>query len=528
MVALVWLGLLGSRPLFNPDEGRYAEIPREMLAGGDWVIPHLNGLAYIEKPPLQYWATALSYAVLGVSNFSARLYTALSALGTVLLMAFLARRLWSVDAAWRAAAVLGGMMLFLILGQLLTLDMSLTFWMSLSLVGFVLGQTEEAHGSRWMLAAWMAAGMAVLSKGLVAAVLPGAVFILYSLAARDFSSWRRLQVLGGLPLFLAITVPWHWLAATRLDDFLQFFFVHEHFARYLTAVSDRQEPWWYFGAVFLAGTIPWTLSALRVVASGWRTEPTAKAFNVRLFLWIWVIFILVFFSLSDSKLIPYILPALPALALLIAAQPESMLRQDFLCTAVLTLVVGVGLGIASLYWPALVGASARSAVFLPLASPVREAALLLTVTGAFVLVAARRDLTRVGVFMGVGWCLSGLLLMRAAGLAAPIYSGVGLAAAFPADSGPVPLYSVATYDQSLIFYLRRTATLVRYRGELDYGLNRAPDREVEDLDRFIDLWSAQSQAFAVMENGMYDELNRRGVAMRVLGRNFGKVVVART
>jgi 4-amino-4-deoxy-L-arabinose transferase-like glycosyltransferase len=528
MVVLVWLGLLGSRPLFNPDEGRYAEIPREMLERGDWVIPHLNGLDYIEKPPLQYWATALSYSVFGVSNFSARLYTALCALGTVLLMAFLARRLWSVDAAWRTAAVLGGMMLFLILGQLLTLDMSLTFWMSLSLVGFVLGQTDEARGARWMLVAWVAAGMAVLSKGLVAALIPGAVFVLYSLAARDVSSWRRLQLLLGLPLFLAITVPWHWLAARRLDDFLQFFFVHEHFARYLTTVSDRQEPWWYFGAVLLAGTVPWTISALRVVVTGWRAVRTANAFNVRLFLWIWVIFIVVFFSLSDSKLIPYILPALPALALLIAAQPEPVLRRDFFSTAVLTLLVGVGLGIASLNWPALIGASARSAIFLSLASPVREVGLLLTVTGAFVLVAARRDFTRVGVFIGVGWCLSGLLLMRAAGAVAPIYSGVDLAAALPADSRQAPLYSVATYDQSLIFYLRRTATLVRYRGELDYGLNRSPDREIEDLDGFIGIWSAQAQAFAVMENGMYDELTRRGVAMRVLGRNFGKVVVART
>ena len=528
MVVLVWLGLLGSRPLFNPDEGRYAEIPREMLERGDWVIPHLNGLDYIEKPPLQYWATALSYSVFGVNNFSARLYTALCALGTVLLMAFLARRLWTVEAAWRTAAVLGGMMLFLILGQLLTLDMSLTFWMSLTLVGFVLGQTDEARGSRWMLTAWFAAGMAVLSKGLVAALIPGAVFVLYTLAARDFSSWRRLQWLRGLPLFLAITIPWHWLAARRLDDFLQFFFVHEHFARYLTTVSDRQEPWWYFGAVFLAGTVPWTMSALRVVATGWRSEPAASAFNVRLFLWIWVIFVVVFFSLSDSKLIPYILPALPALALLIATQPEAVLKNDFLWTAAVTLLVGVGLGVASLNWPALVGASARSAVFMPLVSSVREVALLLTVTGAFVLLRARRDFTRVGVFLGVGWCLSGLLLMRAAGAVAPIYSGVALAAALPADSRQAPLYSVATYDQSLMFYLQRTATLVRYRGELDYGLNRAPDREIADLDGFIGLWSAQSQAFAVMENGMYDELNRRGVAMRVLGRNFGKVVVART
>ena len=527
LVILVWLGFLGTRPLFNPDEGRYAEIPREMLAHGDWVIPHLNGLAYIEKPPLQYWGTALSYRVFGVSNFSARLYTALCALGTVLVVAFLAKRLWSIDAAWRAAAMLAGMMLFLILGQLLTLDMGLTFWMSCSLVGFVLGQTDPVKGSRWMLVAWVATALGVLSKGLVAAAIPACVLVLYSLAARDLAPWRRLQLLLGLPLFLAITIPWHWLAARRLDDFLQFFFVHEHFARYLTTVSDRVEPWWYFGVVFLAGTVPWTLSAVRVVATGWRAPRSPGEFNVKLFLWIWVVFIGVFFSLSDSKLIPYILPLLPALALLIAAQPEPVLKRDLSWTAALTLLAAVGLGLATLNWTALIGSSARSAVFLPLAAPVREVALLLLVTGAFVAMRTRGDITRMAVFLGVGWCLGGLLLMRAAGAVAPIYSGVDLAAALPTDQRNSPLYSVATYDQSLIFYLQREATLVRYRGELDYGLNRAPDREIKQLDEFIEVWSAQSQAFAVMENGMYDELKGRGVAMRVLGRNFSKVLVAR-
>jgi 4-amino-4-deoxy-L-arabinose transferase-like glycosyltransferase len=528
LVVLVWLGTLGARPLFNPDEGRYAEIPREMLKGGDWVIPHLNGLDYIEKPPLQYWATALSYSVFGVSDFSARLYTALSALGTVLLMGLLARRWWGTDAGWRAVAVLSGMLLFVVLGQLLTLDMSLTFWMSLSLAGFLLAQTRSVGQVRWMLLAWGAAGLAVLTKGLVAALIPAAVLVLYSLLSRDAGPWRRLHLRFGLPLFLLITIPWHWLAAHRLDDFLQFFFVHEHLARYLTPVSDRQEPWWFFGAVLLAGTFPWTVSAVRIVATGWRSGATAGEFNVKLFLWIWVVFIGVFYSLSDSKLIPYVLPVLPALALLIASQPDPKLKRDFLWTALATLLAGISVGVASFNWAAVISTSSRSAVFLSLAVPVREVAALLIVTAVFVLIKTTRDCTRAVVFLGVGWCLAGLLLMRAAGAAAPIYSGADLAAAFPAADRSAPLYSVATYDQSLAFYLQRTVTLVRYRGELDYGLNRAPEREIKDLDEFIGIWSSQSQAFAVMENGMYDELNRRGVAMRVVGRNFGKVLVARS
>src|SRR5271156_1341229 len=135
LLAMVWFATLPLRPLFNPDEGRYAEIPREMLSGGDWIIPHLNGVAYVEKPPLQYWATALSLRVFGENEFGARFYTALSALCTVLAAWLCAKRLWGFAAAWRAAAVLSGMQLFVVLGQLLTLDMSLTLYMTLALVG---------------------------------------------------------------------------------------------------------------------------------------------------------------------------------------------------------------------------------------------------------------------------------------------------------------------------------------------------------------------------------------------------------
>jgi 4-amino-4-deoxy-L-arabinose transferase-like glycosyltransferase len=287
-VAVLWLALLGSRPLFNPDEGRYAEIPREMLSGGDWVIPHLNGVAYVEKPPLQYWATAISLRVFGQSEFAARLYTALCALGTLAVVWFTGRVLWGFAAAWQAAAVLAGSLLFIVLGQLLTLDMSLTLYTTVSLCAFLLAQTAAGRAGyanagsevagrggearRWMWVAWAAAALGVLTKGLVAAAIPAAVLVLYTLLARDFSPWRRLEWTRGLPLFLLIAVPWHALAAHRLPDFLEFFFVHEHLARYLTPSADREEVWWFFIAVFLLGSVPWTVSALRVVALGWRAS----------------------------------------------------------------------------------------------------------------------------------------------------------------------------------------------------------------------------------------------------------------
>jgi 4-amino-4-deoxy-L-arabinose transferase-like glycosyltransferase len=528
LLAVLWLATLGARPLFNPDEGRYAEIPREMLSGGDWVVPHLNGLAYMEKPPLQYWATALSYRLLGTSEFTARLYSALTALATILLVWSVARRLWSLEAAWRAAAVLSGMFMFVVLGQLLTLDMSLTFYMTLSLAAFLRAQ-QAARPRSWMLLAWVATGFGVLTKGPVAAAIPAAVLMLYSLYSRDFAPWRRLYTHWGLPLFLAITVPWHWLAARRLPDFLQFYFVHEHVARYLTPIADRRQSWWFFIGVFLAGSLPWTVPALRALGSGWRrrTPAAGGTFQPALFLWIWIVFIGVFFSLSDSKLMPYILPAMPALALLMAAQPTPALQRDFLFTAVLTMAAGVTLGLASLNWPSMVASSDRSVYFLPLAKPLGQIALLLTVSGAFVLMRRVRDATRAAAFLGVGWCLAWLLLIRAAALVAPIYSGVDLAAALGPADRDAPLYSVGTYDQSLTFYLRRTVMLVAYRGELDYGLRKAPGAEITDVGEFLRRWSSPTRAFAVMEKSMFDDFNRHGVPMRLVAQDVNQVLVAR-
>ena len=533
LVAVIWLVTLGSRPLFNPDEGRYAEIPREMQAGGSWIIPHLDGLAYIEKPPLQYWATAASLHIFGQSVFAARLYTALCALATLGVVWLAAQRLWGVAAAWRAAAVLSSTLLFVVLGQLLTLDMSLTFYMTTALAGFLLAQPVPGRAQRpesarrWMLVAWVAAALGVLTKGLVAAAIPAAVLLLYSLYSRDVSPWRRLHPLLGLPVFLAITVPWHWLAQRDLPDFAQFFFVHEHVSRYLTPSAHREEVWWFFGAVFLLGSTPWTVSAVRVVATQWVRRGTRGQFDPSLFIWMWVVFIGVFFSLSDSKLIPYLLPAMPGVALLIAASSPASWRRDAWVTAVLTLLAAVVLTVCGFWAPKLLAPSERNGYFILLARPFLEVAALLGVTGVFVLLQRQRDPTRAAMFLGAGWCLAGLLLMRAASLVAPIYSGAVLAEAGRDIPRDLPVYSVATYDQSLPFYWRRPVTLVAYRGELDFGLNHDSGAGIPSVAQFVDEWRGLSGGYAVMERAMFDQLQGEGVPMREIARDLNRVLVAR-
>jgi 4-amino-4-deoxy-L-arabinose transferase-like glycosyltransferase len=526
-VAALWFATLSLRPLFNPDEGRYAEIPREMLAGGDWVIPHLNGLAYVEKPPLQYWASALSQAAFGQNEFGARFYVGLSALAALVGASLAAKRIWGEEAGLRSAAMLASMPLFVLLGQLLTLDMGLTAYMTLALAAFLAAQSAPPRAELgWMLAAWAATALGVLTKGLVAAAIPVAVLVLYSLAARDFSPWRRLHAAAGGALLLAIALPWYALAARRDADFLPFFLIHEHLQRYLTPSADREQPWWFFVPVFLLGSLPWTMPALRALATGWRSTPVRR-FDPALFLRLWVLFVLVFFSLSDSKLIPYILPAWPALALLMAGLPHEAIVRDLRRTALLTIGVALALGLLCLFAPPHIAPSERSSYFLALGKPIAQIAVLLAASGSYVLTQRARGVTRSAVFLGVGWALSGLLLVQAAAHLAPVYSGVELARALPTVPADASIYSVRTYDQTLPFYWRRTVTLVAYRGELDYGLKQDAGAELADIDQFVKRWDDGSNAYAIMDTKTFAWLTQRGLPMREMAHDANRVLVAR-
>jgi 4-amino-4-deoxy-L-arabinose transferase-like glycosyltransferase len=402
----------------------------------------------------------------------------------------------------------------------------LTAYMTVALAAFLGAQSAEPRRERLlMLAAWAATALGVLTKGPVAAAIPAAVLVLYSLWSRDFSPWRRLHAAAGVALFIAIALPWYVVAAHRVSGFLEFFFIHEHVARFLTPSAHREQVWWFFAPVLLVGSMPWTLPVLRGLGSGWRRR--AAGFDAPLFLRLWVLFTLVFFSVSDSKLIPYILPVLPALALLAAGLPEETLERDVARTAWMTLGLAIVLGVACLVAPAHMAPSERSGYFLALIKPLAWVAALLAASGLYVLVQRRRGVTRSVVFLGMGWCLSTLALMQAAAAVAPVYSGVELYRALPTVPAGVPIYSVATYDQTLPFYWRRTLALVAYRGELDFGLERDPGAEEPDIGRFIDAWGGEPVAYAVMDRKTFTMLAARRVPMREIAEDINRVLVSR-
>ncbi len=529
--AVIWLLGLGFRGLYNPDEGRYAEIPREMLASGDWVIPHLNGLVYIEKPPLQYWATAISEAIFGQNDWAARLYTGLCALATVYALWAMIRREWGAQAAARAAIMLGSSLLFVLLGHQLLLDMSLTLFMTLTFVGFCNAQ-RAARWQGWMLLSWAGIAGAFMTKGLIAGVLPLFALIVYSALQRDLAPWRRLLLGRGAVLFGILCLPWLILIQHRLPQFFQFFFVREHFQRYLTKIEDRYQPWWFFIPILVAGILPWLVPALRALYGDWRASAARAGFDGRRFAWVWCVVIFVFFSASDSKLLSYILPMFPALVLLMATAPTVRLNADLRATGAGMVVAGLLLLVSAALLPRILHAPS---LYDPLRAPyflqIRPALLLMglcSLGGGAAAWRIRPDEQRPTLAVGLGGFATWAAAMWAAMLVAPAYSGAALYAQLPESlRQDVPVYSVRTYDQSLTFYLRRPVTLVEYRGELDFGQTLEPTRSIATLAQFAPRWRDSTQALAVVEQKTYEQMQSEGFPMVVRANAVKTYIVSR-
>jgi len=519
VAVLLWFLPLGSYRLLDPDEGRYAEIPREMVASGDWVTPKLNDLRYFEKPPLQYWATATAFEVFGQHEWSARLWVALSGFLGVLLTAWIGTRLYGALTGALAALVQGGALLYLGLARISTLDMGLTATLELALAGLLLlvqrDRTEQGTQRGALLLA-IGVALAFLSKGLVGILIPGAVAVLYLLVRRDWSLIWRARPWWTLLALTLLAAPWVVLVERRNPGFAQFFFVHEQFARFLTRVHQRYQPDWFFVPVLLLGFMPWTPLLASIAKRSWLDSRDGE--GASLLLAIWVVFSFVFFSLSQSKLIPYILPLFPALSLLTGralalAAPRPLQRAFWIAAA-----LWASLGLAALWvWKS---AALMERLDLP-AGPVVPTvaasfafAALLTVVAAWLV---RRSLLPATAAAALGTMMLVTVMLRTADQLPGQKQNRALVAAAAAHlTSGTAFYCVDAYQQSMPFYLRRTCTLVGYRGELDFGLGQEPDRWIADLDQFAARWRSVPDALALIRPESYARLQQMGLPMRVI------------
>jgi len=332
---------LGGYPLFDADEGRNAEVGREMAATNDYVMPRLDGLPYLDKPILYFAAEAACMEVIGANELAARLPALLFTLATAAVLFAFARRVWGEEQAWIAAIVMLSLPLTIAFSRTVIFDSALTFFVVVAIVGFyfaVAGETpadQRAGRPRSVVVAWAAIAFGVLTKGPVAILLPLIVAIPFALLRKRF---RALWSWGGLAIFVVIIAPWVWAISQQLPDFLHYVVVTETAQRLATKALKRTGPPWYFIPYLIGGALPWSFVAM----FGTRRDDV-KARDARLYVILWIVIPFIFFSISQSKRPQYILPVMPAIALLVAYlwSDETRRRIGTRAAAIVFAIVGV-------------------------------------------------------------------------------------------------------------------------------------------------------------------------------------------
>lgn len=529
LAAVLWFGSLGSRQLIDPDEGRYAEISREMAVSGDWITPRLNDIKYFEKPALQYWASAVIFKLGGDNDFTARLWPGLLGFLGILLVGFTGRKLWGQEAGLFSATLLAGSLWWIANGHFLNLDMGVSFFLTLTLCAFLLAQRDEAierERKSWMAVAWAAMALATLSKGLIGIVIPGAVLVLYTLVSRQWLLWLRMELVNGLLILLALAAPWFVLVSLANPEFAYKFFIYEHFVRFATAEHNRPGSWWYFFPILLIGLLPWVSLLPQMLKTGF-ARANGRRFKAEWLLLVWCVFIFVFFSRSHSKLPSYILPMFPALALL-GGKLLRDLRPTQLIGHWLTLAMIGGL----LLWfvPSLAQTlkAGTPATAYPIYAGYAQAAAMGIIGCALAAtLLAWKEYKLASVLTA---CLAtlgpGQLLMLGHDAAfGNVNSGAVVANAIkPHLAAGSRVYSVDYLDQSVPYYLQQPLVLVDYEDEFTFGMDQQPEKRY-DYAKFSQHWLAETQPAAVLSFKAYERLQAAGLPMQVIYRDLRRMAV---
>lgn len=363
--AFLFFFALGAIGLAGADEPRYAQIAREMLARHDWVTPVLYGQPWLEKPVLYYWEAMLSYSVFGVSDWAARIPAALDMSVLVFAAYFFVRRFRrgvELDAALILASCVG----IVGFGHAGSTDAPLAATFSLALLTWFTWHKSEKK--IWLASFYLLLALGVLAKGPIALVLAAMVILAYAALSRNWQAVRQSLWLPGILLFVAAALPWYVLVQLHTGNFFRVFLLEHNLQRYTTGVYRHTQPFWYFGPVMLVALLPWTVPAIvafvraiaQVIEAEKRRRQGTQAMragdDLSLFLLLWGILPVIFFSFSGSKLPGYILPAVPPFALLTAVWLRSKLEEESAPNRLLVLLHGLisgGLLAAALVAPYL-------------------------------------------------------------------------------------------------------------------------------------------------------------------------------
>jgi 4-amino-4-deoxy-L-arabinose transferase-like glycosyltransferase len=478
---LVW-GIDGY-PLLDPDEGRNAEVAREMAARNDYLVPHLNDLPYIDKPFLHFAATAATMEILGPTVFAARLVPLLFTLATLAILAWFGTRLYGPTGGVIAAVATGSMPLTLGFARTAIMDSTMTTFVVAAVAAFYCAieaeQTPDGRDrtSRWAICAWVMLALGVFTKGPIALGLPLMIAIPYAV-------WRKqLRIIFdpvGALLFIAILVPWLALVSRTIPDFLQYALVTETLKRFATPALHRTGPWWYFVPILIAGALPWSLIPL----TDWRRSvwqaDSGRVDARAVFVLTWIVVPVLFFSLSQSKRPQYLVPIIPAIGLLVAGRwsRANETLAGVRGAAIGLFIVGIVVGSAPYLVPNLLN------VHPDVLAAVRPTAwglgLVSVATGAATWIGQHRRHVAIMLFtLPVATIpVCSLRLMRAIGKERSASDAAS--AIQPVLTPNSEVVAIHTYPLSLPFYLRRSLTLST-RDASELTSNYLPPR----IDRYM-------------------------------------------
>jgi 4-amino-4-deoxy-L-arabinose transferase-like glycosyltransferase len=527
LAAILFFFHLGSYGLWEPDEARYAEIAREMLATHHFIIPHLNFVPYLEKPPLLYWMTAVSLKVFGVNEFAARLANARLAMLGVLATYLFGLKVFDRRRALLAGAILATSPLYSVMAQVLTTDMALAVFVTLALFGLFLHRSE---GKSWRWLFYSSMALAVMTKGPIGILVPSLVALIFLwIRGLTIEELRKLRPLAGLALVMAVAAPWFIAVALMMPGFVEFYFVGEHFRRFFEASYSHGGPFYYYVPVVLCGTLPW---ALAVPFVRWRETSSGNrdgANQARNFCLVSAAVIFIFFSVAGSKLISYMLPAIPVLSLvlsdIIVTQIETDSRRLIYPAALFAILgatlvsVGMVAHISSEYFTltrqmiVVAGAIASAGGIVATILLVRSKPML-----AIVIIAASA---------------AGMLLTASFGRLAvePLrsYAALSREVARRAPTGRLVCYH--RYVQALPFYTHRRVILVGpWLSELSFGAAHSPDSAEYFLSSDADLqklWTAERSAVLVIDQPDLDRLSGTLGPLRLIASEGKKRAVTK-
>lgn len=489
----------------EPDEGRYAEIPREMIESGNYITPTLNYVKYFEKPAFLYWMNAAAFHLFGENEFAARIGCALCALGGAAAAAVLGAFIYGRAVGFLAGVVAATSLLYFAIGTINITDMPLSFFLTLAFVSFYIAHVREEK--KYYLLFYFSCAMALLTKGLVGVVLPGAAIFCYIIATRQWKLFYKPLWLPGIILFFAAGAPWFYLVCRDNPDFFNFFFVREHFMRYATKMHGRYEPFWFFFPLIPAALVPWTafLFALFGKGSVVRSPRGDGERRAVVYLLSWFAVILLFFSFSDSKLVPYIVPCVPPLAILIGADVFRMFEdKEWHGFALPTLALFNGLLGAALLVYSFVGKEIAAADALPVAAKsgfaliaMPAAAWYYTSRGGRGFKPAIRALVLCSLLFV--WGIEGVY-----GIVAPQRTMKDVSELIMRESDGSE--TIAAFDevlQGIPFYTKRRVMMVGSPGELEYGAAQPEGRGwFLTKEEFMPQWNSGRKSFIlVVKNG---------------------------